>query len=56
MPRARGYKLLLSSKFYKFELKITYVDDLKPVTDMWGKAKPEWVQTNEMLRMRVGRG
>jgi len=24
-----------------------------PVPDMWGKIKPEWVQANEMLRMRA---
>jgi hypothetical protein len=27
-----------------------------PVPGMWGKIKPEWVQANEMLRMRIGRG
>jgi hypothetical protein len=24
-----------------------------PVPDMWGKIKPEWVQANEMPRMRA---
>jgi len=24
-----------------------------PVPGMWGKIKPEWVQANEMLRMRL---
>jgi len=28
--------------------------DFKPVPDMWGKIKPEWVQANEVQKMRIG--
>jgi len=30
--------------------------DFKPVPGVCGKARPEWAQANEVLRMRIGRG